>query len=479
MADHLPILVWIANADGHAEYFNSFWYEYTGQKPQSAKGWGWKEALHPSDIPKILSEWPSPASPAQIFKAEHRLKSVKTGQYRWFLTQALPVRNENGKLVQWFGTSMDIHETKIGRQLLEETQAQLVESKIAAEMANSAKSEFIANMSHEIRTPLTAIAGYSEFLLESGRISEPEMNFVNSIARNSKHLANIVDEILDPTRLRQILLNVIGNAVKFTNKGQVEVEVSCPECEETTSYSAHRKLQIKVRDSGIGISDVYKDQLFTRFRQSDSSTTRIFGGTGLGLALSKKLAIALGGDIQLVESALGKGATFLITIGIGEASDFSNFELRDRITERMNHQLASEKKPFKDLSILVVDDSPDNIDLVKLMLKPMGARITTATNGFDGVKNALMSDFDLVLMDIQMPGLDGNEAAMKLRHEGFRKPIIAFTAGAMKEDREASFRAGFDDHLTKPIDRDVLLNTVSHYAGKINKTSFEKNAAQK
>jgi PAS domain S-box-containing protein len=394
-----------------------------------------------------------------------------------------------------------------------EIQAELEKAKYAAEVANATKSSFLANMSHEIRTPLGAVLGFSELLITEELTSPERSNYIEIIRRNGQLLSNIINDILDlskveagklevertdaplseilkelasilsleasakgielkvtsegvipqqirtdPLRLRQILLNIVGNAIKFTEKGSVTVRVKLQHCADDKM-----KLAFIVADTGEGIPPEKLERIFAPFSQADVSTTRKFGGTGLGLALSKKLAQILGGDVILSRSEPGQGSTFVVTIdpGISEKVLFQS-------SEQMVSNVIPLTKPVEDLNlsqlkILVVDDSTDNQALIKRILKVLGASVVTANNGREAVERALSDNFNLVLMDIQMPVMDGYEAVRTLREQGYQKPIIALTAHAMKEEYNRSLQSGFDDHITKPIDRKVLVRTLSKY----------------
>ncbi|MGE0631918.1 MAG: MHYT domain-containing protein [Pseudobdellovibrionaceae bacterium] len=394
-----------------------------------------------------------------------------------------------------------------------EIQKELEKAKEAAEVANATKSAFLANMSHEIRTPLGAILGFSEILLGENVSESEKANSFEIIKRNGRLLSNIINDILDlskveagklevekmdvpfedvmneissvlnleasekgieltvasegiiprhiktdPLRLRQILFNIVGNAIKFTKRGSVNVVVKLLHMSDGPT-----KLAFIVKDTGEGIKKEQVDRLFTPFSQADVSTTRKFGGTGLGLVLSKKLAKALGGDIVLTETTPGKGSTFVITIEPGPAEQIL---FQSKPAPLQNLMRLTDKRAHADLKfmkILVVDDSPDNQALIKKILSLAGATIETAHNGREAVDKALAGNFDLVLMDLQMPEMDGYEATKILREKGYQKPIIALTAHAMKEERQRSLQSGFDDHLTKPIDHQALVKTLADY----------------
>ncbi len=382
-------------------------------------------------------------------------------------------------------------------------------SKREAVQANEAKTEFLANMSHEIRTPLGAILGFSE-LLADGSSSERDQ-YLETIRRNGNLLRTLIDDILDlakvessqfeiehiefslkellseivdvfepktsaknlglmvhfdcsncdlittdPIRLKQILMNILGNAVKFTAKGRIHLNVTS---EISKQDPTKTKIRIEVSDSGIGISNEQSMKLFKPFTQADSSMTRKYGGTGLGLVLSKKLANALGGTVILKESQLGVGSTFEIGIEVGSVSEQKKVEHQNRLSLSTNFCA----RPLDNLRILVVDDSKDNQFLISRLLKNSGAEVETADDGMRGIEEALSSYYDIVLMDVQMPRLGGLEATSQLREMHFNRPIIALTANALKGDREKCLKAGCNDYLTKPIQKQELIKRIAMF----------------
>ncbi|MEN0059170.1 MAG: response regulator, partial [Bdellovibrio sp.] len=373
-----------------------------------------------------------------------------------------------------------------------------------AEQANRLKSLFLANMSHEIRTPLGAIIGFSD-LLKDPNLSESErLQYVDIIHRTGENLTHIINDILDLSkveaghlqieknsfslssfledlrllmiarcgdkdikiefekqgpvpemietdalRLRQILTNILGNAIKFTDHGFVRMtyEVS----------GAH--LLFTIRDTGVGISSDGASRLFQAFSQIDSSVTRKYEGTGLGLVLSKKLAQLMRGDVTLQESQIGRGSTFSVRI------QFETAEGSPTLPAPENREKASPyAHQLSNISILLVDDVEDNRLLIQRILSRRGATLFSAANGEDGVQKALEGQHDLVLMDIQMPVMDGYTATKKLRQAGYKKPIIALTAHAMKDDRDLCLDAGCTDYLTKPVQIPSLVETILKYA---------------
>ena len=403
----------------------------------------------------------------------------------------------------------------------------------AAEAATQAKSEFLANMSHEIRTPMTAILGYSDVLL--GELEqESSRSAVYTIKRNGEHLLNVINDILDlskieagklaveqiscspvqvvaevaslmrvraqaknlpldieyagsipesihcdPIRLRQILINLIGNAIKFTETGRVRVLTRLIQSSDRPSW-----LQFDVIDTGIGMTQEQVLRLFKPFMQADSSTSRKFGGTGLGLSISKRLAKLLGGDI-LVSSTPGKGSTFSVTVETGPLDDVQMLENpAEAMAEGRREPKPNAVTDVKlDCRILLAEDGPDNQRLISFVLKKAGAQVTVAENGQEALEQVLAAKdagrpFEVVLMDMQMPVMDGYTATQELRQAGYDGPIIALTANAMLGDDEKCREVGCDDYLTKPIDRTKFLPVIaSHVQQKTANPETDKATA--
>jgi signal transduction histidine kinase len=383
---------------------------------------------------------------------------------------------------------------------LRETERMRAE-KDSAEFANQAKSLFLSHMSHEIRTPLSSILGFTELALDRSLPENERFDFLETIKRNGQHLLELINDILDLSkveagqleihknpivwrceiekvlkqiqgiaknklisfefddggvqpemlivdeqRFRQILLNVIGNAVKFTDKGVIRIKAA---------FSNDSLLSISVQDTGIGINSEEQSKLFQPFSQCKSSISRNYGGTGLGLNLSRQLARLLGGDLFLQESQPGVGSTFTLTLpGLTERSHV----VAETTAQLKEPSLVGVSCPIH--KVLLVEDSMDNQDLIRRFLRPSGMEVTTANNGREGVEKASNGQFDVVLMDIQMPEMDGIEATRLLRAQGFKNPIIALTANAMGEERNRAMGSGFSHYLTKPIRREHLMATL-------------------
>lgn len=386
---------------------------------------------------------------------------------------------------------------------------QTVEQRDAARDANRAKGDFLANMSHEIRTPLTAILGFSDLLLDGAEDPELTRESLDAIRRNGRHLLSLINDVLDfsklqarrieiesidvdvvelvaeavemvrpqadekgidlvvehvfpivrrvrtdPLRLRQILVNLLGNAVKFTAKGEVAVRValSCPWTDG--------ELVIEVEDTGIGMTPEQLEQVFEMFVQADASTTRLSGGTGLGLAISRDLARLLGGDI-VASSRSGHGSLFRVNVSAG-AVDESDLIADEEglLASAPERSSAYGHRQVEHLEgrVLVVEDNPVNQRLVRLMLARLGLESECASNGREALEHLAVQGpaFDAVLMDVRMPEMDGMEATASLRASGCDLPIIALTAQTLAGDREACLAAGYTDFVAKPIARDDL-----------------------
>jgi len=396
----------------------------------------------------------------------------------------------------------------------------------AAGAASRSKSEFLANMSHEIRTPMTAILGYADLLIDPTQSPSDRMDCIQIIRRNGVHLLSIINDILDiskieagrltierietspmqilaeveslmrgralekgiqfkveyvgsipetistdPTRLRQILVNLVGNAIKFTTTGEVRIA-----CELIgPADDLQQSLRFLVIDTGIGLTAAQQEHLFTPFVQGDNSTTRQFGGTGLGLTISRELATMLGGDITF-ESNPCQGSVFKLEI---ETGPLDGVTMLDSLPEAQcvapsdGIDPLSEPRSLTGMRILLAEDGPDNQKLISFVLRKVGAEVVIVENGKKAVTEALAATalernapdtvraFDVILMDMQMPEMDGYAAASLLRSKGYAGAIIALTAHAMSGDRERCIKAGCNDYATKPIDRAKLLKTIA------------------
>jgi len=390
--------------------------------------------------------------------------------------------------------------------------------------ATHAKSKFLANMSHEIRTPLTSIIGFAETLAEPNQDQEDLAHAAESIKRSGNHLYQIINDVLDiskieagqielemiqasptaivfevaammeekikkkglkfrsnfhfplpkliftdPTRLRQILLNLLGNAVKFTHEGIV--------CINTYYLANERLVKFEVSDTGIGMTQTGVLKVFEPFSQADKSTTRKFGGTGLGLSISKQLAEKMGGDIVCM-SEQSVGSTFTTTISIGEIREPELiYELAELSELLMSEPAKPERKQLSG-KVLLAEDTIENQKLISLHLRKSGVEATIVDDGKQAVEAALEKEFDLILMDMQMPVLDGLAATRQLRQAGYSKPIVALTANTSQSDKDSCLEAGVDDFLAKPIDFGKFFGVLGCYLGEATGTESNRQESQ-
>lgn len=488
------------NADGLLTHFNPAFARILGlSDTKDTMKFMLEETLfvHPGQHHDILS---------RIHRSD-RITGFQANIYRHDRTIATillnchVMRDQDGHIVAYEGMLEDITEkTQHEKMRLE---------KEAAESANRAKSDFLANMSHEIRTPMNAILGFCDVLVEEG-LNEEQSNYLNIIRKSGQNLLCIINDILDfskieagkmsieiqdcvlsdllqtvmvlmepraaekglelklscdnrtvpnriatdPLRLQQCLINLLGNAVKFTEAGGVCLKVS------GHADGGRNRIVFEVKDTGIGIPPDKLKSIFNPFTQADTSTTRRFGGTGLGLAITAQLIQLMGGAID-VTSTPGKGSLFTMSLPVGVEQSMNN--------RRSDHALGNAQPappangPAICGTVLIVEDNKTNQALIQTLLSRFGLITTTVENGQLAVENAAQNKYDLILMDIQMPVMNGLEATQKIRSLSITTPIIALTANAMEGDRQKCLEAGCDDFLTKPILRDKLYSTLSRY----------------
>ncbi len=457
--------------------------------------------VHHEDRDRLTACVEQATSPTGTERHSNVFRIIRpSGEIRWVIDTGRSIREVEGKhsrVVRVVGTVQDITERKIFEQSLER-------AKQSAESANRSRGEFLANMSHEIRTPMAAILGHADILKE--HLKDPDnVQLVETIRRNGNFLLNIINDILDlskidagkmeiervpvrpdaivgdirslmdvraaekelplriefdgpvpetidtdPIRLRQVLLNLVGNAIKFTDRGEVKVVVRYDE--------PQHQLHFDVIDTGSGIPADKLQSLFEPFTQVDNTSTRSVGGTGLGLTICRRLAHALAGNVE-VESVIGEGSRFTLTLNVANAG---------RLIQPNLNVSTSSDPPAEEIqlsaTVLVVDDRRDIRYLAQHFIEKAGGTVYTATNGQEAIAfivNPTSPMIDLIVMDMQMPVMDGYQATAELRARGCQLPIVALTANAMNSDRDECLAAGCTDYTTKPLDQRKLIGMIA------------------
>lgn len=474
----------------------------------------WHNIIHPDDVQNVVNYFKAPAHQFESLPVvEYRIIRPSDSEVRWMATWVYNFYNAKGVAIQQVGLMQDITERK-------RADRQLRESELKANLANKAKSEFLANMSHEIRTPMNGIIGMSDLTLKT-QLNSEQFNYLNKIKYSAKSLLSIINDILDfsrieagklemefapfsleemlsyvtnitsvaaieknievkillndktpkwligdSLRLGQILINIVGNAIKFTEKGEIIFSIRPKDL-----FLDKLSLVFKVQDSGIGMTAEQITKLFQPFSQADGGITRKYGGTGLGLVISKKLVEIMGGNIE-VESEIGVGSTFTVTVPLRIVQDsrqvVTNNDKRSKQNKLETNAILIGKK------ILLVEDNEINREVATSLLTSFGCMTRFAPDGKIGVQRVLAEPFDLVLMDIQMPEMDGLSATRLIRtDERFSNlPIIAMTANAMTGDKEICLASGMNDYLTKPIDSVKLAEVLSKWLDSKTQKSF-------
>lgn len=511
ISEAAPLGIFVTDSDGNYIYTNHQFQNITGQNAEESFGSGWQRALASEDRERVAASWYSATRTAKPFEEVYRFRKPN-GDIAWASVKAAAI-NSTDTVSGWVGTVEDITARL-------NSDAELVEAKQSAEAAMHAKSQFLANMSHEIRTPLTAIIGFAEALRDDRQHSPDHLHCLDVILNNGKHLLDIINGILDLSkidagaltieqtsfnlvelieevrmmfapriaekalsfsvqydwplpstiitdslRLKQVLINLLSNAIKFTDKGWIELRVKY--------NTKHKRLIFTIADSGIGIAPEQLDNLFKPFSQANESITRQFGGTGLGLNISAHLVHALGGIIEVAsEPDKGSKFTFFITPEFDGAVHF--------ITEIPGSQpdpaLPQPKQLRLTGRVLFADDALDNRRLVDHLLRKAGLEPVLVEDGQQAIDTALTDEFDLILLDVQMPNVDGLSAARALRQAGVRTPIVSLSAGAMTSDVLKAIDAGCSMHLAKPFSKESFMEMLQKFLISEDRTEASPKA---
>jgi PAS domain S-box-containing protein len=526
-------VIFTFDARGIVKFASPAWERHTGHPIEIIQNKPFSDVVHPDDVGLIAESIRLALETRQNQTTPPYRVRLANGTWRWYEAGGSAYQDANGEIC-FIAIARDITERRHSEEqlreyaeVLEANNRALEEFNRLAEAATRAKSEFLANMSHEIRTPMTAILGCTELLLDAKKpdchAPEERVN-LETIKRNGEHLLGVINDILDlskieagklkieatrcspfqvveevlslmrvrataknleltadlneplpetvladPLRMRQVLINLVGNAVKFTDQGTIRIVVRMSESQ------GNPRLRFDVSDTGIGMDEEQIGKLFEAFTQVDASATRKFSGTGLGLCICRRLSEAMGGNIE-VRSTPNVGSTFTFSIDPGPLDGVRMVRRDDIPTKSRDSDADPEEKHYlKGRNVLLAEDGPDNQRLISLILQQAGASVTAVGNGRLAVESALTAKregrpFHVVLMDMQMPVLDGYAATRELRDNEYEFPIVALTAHAMSEDRQKCLDAGCDDFATKPIDWRNLLKTVAHWAAKADET---------
>lgn len=509
LADAMPQIVWTARPDGCVDYYNQRWVEYTGLAAEQTQGGGWQFVLHADDVEQSVRRWNECVRTGENYEIECRLKRVSDGAYRWHLGRALPMRDQDGQVIKWFGTFTEIEDQK--RNDEERSQLLMRErtARAKAEEANRAKDEFLAVLSHELRTPLTPIKGWVHMmrrgmlastdlerglavvdknsealtrlindLLDMSAILSGKMNFDRVIVPLGAALSEAVETVRteastrsiqiaieyanwnepvivsgDKTRLTQIFWNLLNNAVKFSVDGST-VRVVCE--------SDDAEARIRIEDRGQGISPDFLPHIFERFRQADSSKTRSYGGLGIGLALVKSFVESHGGIVEAASEGEGKGSRFTVRlprvpVPLTQADETS-------VEAGRNEEGAR---------VLIVDDERDTLGMLRTAFEVRGYRTTVCESATEVLRIAASASFDAIVSDVGMPQLDGYSLIKRLREFPHLRhvPAVALTGYVTQKDVATASAAGFDAHIAKPVDPAMLIARVEEM---IRQNSKEK-----
>lgn len=508
MADNAPVMVWVTDPTGCCTYLSQSWYNFTGQTEETGLGLGWLDAVHPEDFESAKNAFLAANQHHEAFQIEYRLRR-KDSEYRWVIDAATPWLSWDGEFLGYIGSVIDITERKAAEterdRLLTLEQAARAE----AEKANRIKDEFLAVLSHELRSPLNPILGWSRLLQTNKFDPASQQKALATIERNAQLQVQLIDDLLDvsrilrgklnlnmaavdlvsvieaametvrlaaaakniqintmldaslglvlgdSSRLQQIVWNLLSNAVKFTpERGKINISLDYIDAQA----------QITVSDTGKGISSSFLPYVFEYFCQADSTTTRKFGGLGLGLAIVRHLVELHGGSVTAESPGEGQGATFTVSLPLLQD------EGRRLKGESESANLAADTAVLAGIKILVVDDDPDTREFYSFVLEQSGANVTAVASAAAAMQALVQSQPDILLSDIGMPEMDGYMLMRQIKALQIAKetpiPAIALTAYAGELNQQQALLAGFQKHLSKPVEPDELISVITSLLGR-------------
>jgi len=505
VTEAVPDFVWSCSADGRIEYLNTTYRHFTGTTLDTVNAGGWRDAIHPDDLPRVLAAWDASLRTGDSFELEFRYRNVADGHYRWFITRTVPVRDAQGKVLRWVGCSTDIDDRRRAADALRDVQQEREmllaaerEARHEAELASKAKDQFLAVLSHELRTPLTPVAMLLGHLEADPQIPASVREDLSMIRRNIELETRIIDDLLDvsrvmngkmrmdmrpvgvhelvrnvidmcqsdaaskqlqcscdlkaaddqvradPARLQQVLWNLLKNAIKFGRPGgNVVVRSSNPQTGTLT---------IEVWDDGIGIERAALDQIFDAFAQGDPAITRTFGGLGLGLTISKAIIELHGGTIHAHSDGAGRGSRFVV-----EVPTTGVIEKVSRIASTVPLATAPSVR------VLLVDDHPDTLRVLKRLLEAAGFTVICATGMESALSLAAAHPIDVMVSDLGLPDGSGLELIRRIRSQ-WDIPGIAVSGFGLDSDVKSSLDAGFAEHFTKPVSFSQLAAAIRRIA---------------
>ncbi len=497
LANLMSQFAWMTDANGSIFWYNERWFEYTGTTLEEMQGWGWQTVHHPDEIDRVVEKFKQCIAAGEAWEDTFPLRS-KDGEYRWFLSRALPIRNEQGEIVSWFGTNTDIEDVRRAEEKLKE--------------ADRRKDEFLATLAHELRNPLAPIRSGIEILRHSDYDKEKIEQALGIVERQTNHVIRLVDDLLDIsritegkitlqkkrvelktaiemaietsreliesdehqltislpdepvyleadlTRLAQVFLNLLNNAAKYTPMGG-KIWL--------TAEKESNEIVVSIRDTGIGIAPEMLSSIFEMFSQIENSFSQTRSGLGIGLSIVEKLIKMHGGTIKAFSTGANNGSEFVLRLPLAAEQSASAESAQPHSTINEIAQSANLKMPengtvshSKLKRILVVDDNADAAEMLEILLSGDGHKVRTAFDGKTGIEAAKAFQPDICLLDIGLPDVNGYELARTLREMMPEVTLIALTGWGQTEDRRQSKEAGFDHHLVKPVDFETLRTLV-------------------